>query len=156
MGVSSSLVGKTRRPRRKNQRTLARNSAVRGCSGALSTFSAVPASTTRPASMKTTVSATSRAKPISCGDDDEGRAGASELLDDGEHLADQLGIERGGRLVEEQSLGLERQRAGNRDALLLAAGKLARIGVHLVREADAREQLAGRRFCLGARARRAH
>jgi hypothetical protein len=38
-----------------------------------------------------------------------------------------FGIERRGRLVEQHDLGAHAQRAGDRHALLLAAGKLARI-----------------------------
>jgi hypothetical protein len=44
-------------------------------------------------------------------------------------LAAHLGVERAERLVEEQHLGLDRERAGERDALALAAGKLVRIAV---------------------------
>ena len=75
------------------------------------------------------------------GDDDERRPGASKLLDDIKHFANQLRIESRGRLVEQQNLGPERQGAGDRDALLLSAGKLARIGIDLVAEADAGQQL---------------
>jgi hypothetical protein len=46
-----------------------------------------------------------------------------QVADDVQHLADQLGVEGGGRLVEQQHLGLERQRPGDGDALLLAAGQ---------------------------------
>ena len=42
------------------------------------------------------------------------------------HLLAQLGIERGERLVEQQHVGLEHQRAGQRHALPLAARKLRR------------------------------
>ena len=41
------------------------------------------------------------------------------------HLLAQLGVEIGQRLVEQQHARLDRQRAGQCDALLLAAGKLA-------------------------------
>ena len=44
------------------------------------------------------------------------------------------------RLVEQQHLRLQRERAGDRDALLLAARQLARVVVGLVGEADALEQ----------------
>ena len=66
-----------------------------------------------------------------------------ELAHRVEHLADQLGVERRGRLVEQHQLRLHGQRAGDRHALLLAAGKRDRIGVALVAEADAVEQLLG-------------
>ena len=41
-----------------------------------------------------------------------------------QHLADELGVERGGRLVEQHELRVHRQRPGDGDALLLAAGEL--------------------------------
>ena len=40
-----------------------------------------------------------------------------------------LGVERAERLVEQQHLGLDGQRAGQRDALALAAGELGREAV---------------------------
>ena len=49
------------------------------------------------------------------------------------------GVERAERLVEQQDLGLHRQRAGDADALRHAARKLARIGVGEVAEADERD-----------------
>ena len=49
-----------------------------------------------------------------------------QLVHHVEHLLDHLRVERGGRLVEEHDLRLHRERAGDRDALLLAAGELAR------------------------------
>ena len=45
------------------------------------------------------------------------------------HLLAQVGIEVGERLVEQQRVRLDDQRAGERDALLLAAGKLRRIAL---------------------------
>ena len=44
-----------------------------------------------------------------------------------------LGVERRQRLVEEQDLRLDGERAGERDALLLAARQLVRVAVALVR-----------------------
>ena len=41
-----------------------------------------------------------------------------ELAHHGEHLADELGIERRGRLVEQHHLRVEAERAGDRDPLL--------------------------------------
>ena len=74
------------------------------------------------------------------GDDDQRRAGPGEVLDDGEHLADQFRVERRRRFVEQDDAGLERERPGDRDPLLLAAGELARVGVRLVGEPDPVEQ----------------
>ena len=76
------------------------------------------------------------------GDDDHGDAGPGQLLHHVEHLADHLGVERRGRLVEQQHLRLHGERPGDADALLLAAGELAGIFVDLVLEPDARQQLA--------------
>ncbi len=62
------------------------------------------------------------------GDVDEGDA--DPLLDGaqlGAHVLAQLEVERGERLVEQQHGGLDRQRPGDGDALLLAAGELAHL-----------------------------
>ena len=53
-----------------------------------------------------------------------------------------LGVEGRQRLVEEQDLRLDRERPGERDALLLAARQLARVAVALVGQVDQLEQLA--------------
>ena len=53
-----------------------------------------------------------------------------------------LGVERGQRLVEQQHLRLDRERAGEGDALLLAARQLVRVAVALVGQVDELEQLA--------------
>ena len=63
-----------------------------------------------------------------------------EIAHDVEHVADQLRVQRRGRLVEEHELGLHCQRPGDRHALLLPAGELAGMGVHLVPQADPVEQ----------------
>ena len=53
-------------------------------------------------------------------------------------------VERGDRLVADDDLRLEGERAGDPDALALAAGELVRIPVHVVGvEADALQQLLG-------------
>src|SRR5216684_526299 len=78
----------------------------------------------------------------------------SELAHHGKHLADQFRIERGSRLVEQDRLGLHRQRTGDRDALLLAARKLRRKAFSLFGETHLRQQRAtaferlGTRFAL--------
>ena len=52
-------------------------------------------------------------------------------------------VQRRGRLVEQHQLRAHGQRAGDRHALLLAAGKLDRVMVTLFRQADAGQQLQG-------------
>ena len=64
-----------------------------------------------------------------------------ELADDVEHLGHELRVERARDLVEQQQVGLHRQRADDRDALLLAAGQAVGVLVALVGQAEAREQL---------------
>ncbi len=52
-----------------------------------------------------------------------------------------LGVERAERLVEQQHLGLDRERARQRDALALAAGKLRGIAIGQKVELHQLEQL---------------
>ena len=78
------------------------------------------------------------------GDQHHRHALARHLLQHLQHLADQLGIERRGDLVEQHQLRLHGERAGDRDALLLAARELVGIGVDLVLEPDAAQHVARR------------
>ena len=73
-----------------------------------------------------------------------------EAGDDVPELAARLRIEAGGRLVEEEQLGIADQRAGDGEPLLLAAGELLDPGVALVLELDQLQHLVDGR----ARARR--
>ena len=79
------------------------------------------------------------------GDDDEAHAAlALDLLQEVEHLRFDGYVERAGRLVGDQQVGLQRDRRGDHDALPLPAGELVRIvaGPALrVGNADAVEQL---------------
>ena len=70
------------------------------------------------------------------GDDKHRQPLLGQLAHDGQHLAHHLGVQRGGRLVKQQYLGLHGQRAGNRHTLLLPAGKLARLGMDIGGHAD--------------------
>ena len=83
------------------------------------------------------------------GDDQHGAALVGQLPHHAQHLADQLDVERRGRLVEQDQLGLHRQHAGDGHALLLAAGQPLRIVVELMAEPDLGEHLAGQ-FRLAA------
>ena len=100
--------------------------------------------------MNTMRSPTSRAKPISWVTTIIVMPTRGELAHHVEHLADQLGVEGRGRLVEQHHLGIHRQRAGDRHALLLAAGQLVGELGHVGQQADLAELDARR-----ARARRA-
>ena len=83
-------------------------------------------------------------------DQDHGHAVGGEAADHVQDLAHQLRIERRGDLVEEQDLGLQGERPGDRHALLLAARELVRIGAELVAEADPRQQRSRQRLDLAA------
>ena len=77
------------------------------------------------------------------GDHHHGHALAGEIHHDVEHLGDHFRIERGGRLVEQHRNRVHRQRPGNGDALLLAAGQFGRVFLGVLLQADAVEQLFG-------------
>ena len=67
-------------------------------------------------------------------------------------LGADLGVERAERLVEQQHARLDRQRAGERHALALAAGELRRVARRGSRQADEPQQLVDPRVDLGLRA----
>ena len=70
---------------------------------------------------------------------DVDRGDAEPLLqprDLGAHLAAQLGVEVGQRLVEEERVGLADDRAAHRDALALAAGQVARLALEVLVELE--------------------
>jgi len=75
-----------------------------------------------------------------------------QLADHVQHLTDELGVERARDLVQEQQIGLHRERADDRGALLLASREPVRVLVLLVGEAEADEEVACVR--LGAILRR--
>ena len=66
-------------------------------------------------------------------------------------LGADVGVERAERLVEQQDLGLDGQRAGERHALALAAGELGRVARLVAVEADDLQQLVDLRRDLGLR-----
>ena len=89
------------------------------------------------------------------GDDDGGDA--EPLLQLAQlhlHRLAQLGVERGERLVEQEELGRERQRAGDGDALALAAGELRHGPVGEAGQMHQLQQLVDARGLLGLRRRR--
>ena len=74
------------------------------------------------------------------GDDDRG-AGFVQFDEQPQQAARQRGVDVAGRLVGEQQFGPHDQRAGDRRALLLAAGEHRRQGVHAIAEADPAQEL---------------
>ena len=93
----------------------------------------------------------SRAKPISWVAMSIVMPRRRQLPDDVEHLGDELRVERAGDLVEEQQVGLHRQRPDDRDTLLLTAGQPVRELVALVGEPEAFQQFGRLGFGGGAR-----
>jgi ABC-type glutathione transport system ATPase component len=73
-------------------------------------------------------------------DDDHGHAVLREGGHGVEHLLDHLGIEGRGRLVEQHDARAHAERAGDGDALLLAARELAGKLVRVLAQTDAFEQ----------------
>ena len=101
------------------------------------------------------VGAADRREPVGDGDR---RAAAAELVERALHGALGRGVERAGRLVEHEHARVAQQRAGDRDALALAAGEpvAARADEGVVALRQARDQVvdlrgAGRRLDLGVR-----
>ena len=83
-------------------------------------------------------------------DDDRDAELFVDVADQLKDLARRLGVERAGRFVAQQNLGVRRQRAGNGDALLLTAGELRGIGLRLVGQADRLQKLLRARSRLTA------
>ena len=79
------------------------------------------------------------------GDEDGGEAElALEALDLDLHVQTESLVERAERLVEQQHGGLDGERAGHGDALLLASGELAREAITELGEAHDLEELVHR------------
>ena len=118
---------------------LARNCCARSERGLPKKSAFVASSTICPRSMKITRFATLLREAHLVRDHHHRHAFLREPHHHVEHLVDHLGIERRRRLVEQHADRIHRQRARDRDALLLAAGKLARKLVLLRDQADAIE-----------------
>ena len=120
-----------------------RNRVVASWRGSLSTCSGGPCSMIRPVLHEDDAVRRLAGEVHLVGHHDHRRAAVGEVLHDVQHLADQLGVERRSRLVEEEHLGLHAQRTGDGDALLLAARQAGRVLVALVDEADDLEVVLG-------------
>jgi hypothetical protein len=85
-------------------------------------------------------------------DHDRGQAElALQVADLDADFVPELGVEIGERLVEQQDVRLHGQRAGERDALLLAAGELARIACSSRPVSLTRRRLRRRAAAIGRR-----
>ena len=82
-------------------------------------------------------------------DDDHGHVLLGQRTDDAQHLAGQLRVEGRGRLVEAEDVRPESQRPRDGDALLLPAGELVRIEIHLLLQAHLRQKVLGAGLDLG-------
>ena len=82
-------------------------------------------------------------------DDADGHAVLRELADQRVHVVGELGVERGGRLVEEHDARSHRECARDGHALLLPAGELAGHLVGVLEKVEAPQQLAGLGLDLG-------
>ena len=67
------------------------------------------------------------------GDQDAGHSVLRQVADGHQHLLHRLRVEGRGHFVEQHDVRVHGQRAGDRDALLLAAGQFARIALLLAR-----------------------
>ena len=74
------------------------------------------------------------------GGEDDRRAVEAELADQFPHVAAQLDVDAGGRLVEEQDVGLVAERLGDHHPALHAAGQFHHLGLALVPQRQALEQ----------------
>ena len=83
-------------------------------------------------------------------DDDHGHTLVRHLLDEVEHFAHHLRVERGSRLVKEHDFGTHGKGADYGDALFLSAGERGRIGVRFAVKPYAPEQAHGVLFRRGA------
>ena len=77
------------------------------------------------------------------GDHQHGDAGVGQLLHQFQNLANHFGVEGAGGLVEQDHVRVHGKGTGNGNALLLAAGKALGVGVGLVGQAHAGQQLIG-------------
>ena len=119
------------------RRCLEMNWRKRSDFGAANICAGAPSSSIRPLCRNITRSDTSRAKPISCVTTIMVVPSSASSRITRQHFVGELRVERGRGLVEQHHLGLHRERAGDGDALLLAAGQARRILVGLVLEVHA-------------------
>ena len=128
---------------------------VYGCWGRPNTASTPPCSTIRPAYITATRLGDLRDHAHVVRDDDHRRSVLDlEAIDQREDLGLDRHVERGGRLVGDQQVGVARERHRDHHALAHAAGELVGVVVDPprgARDADRREQVDGTRVRGAAR-----
>ena len=77
------------------------------------------------------------------GDDDHRHSLGCQILEHGQHLADEFGVQRTGGLVEEHEIGLHRHGASDGHPLLLPAGQLGGVVVGTSSHAHPLQQVQG-------------
>ena len=117
-----------------------RNCRVRSSRGALKICSGGPCSRITPASRKQTRARDVAGEAHLVRRDHHRHPAGGELADHVEHLGHELRVERARDLVEEDELRLHRERAHDRDPLLLAAGEAVGVLVPLVGEPEPLEE----------------
>ena len=106
----------------------------------------VPVWRSRPSTRTPTRSASAAASSKSCVTRSVGSASVAEQpRSSARTAASRVRVERGERLVEQQHRRVARERAGERDPLPLAAGKLARPSAREVRDPEPLEELVDAR-----------
>lgn len=76
--------------------------------------------------------------------------GSAEPADLGAHVVSEFGVEIGEGFVQEEDVGLDGERTGERDALLLAAGKLGGFALGVLVHLDEGECFGGALSAFGA------
>ena len=147
LGMSPETAGVIARRRGVGFGAAFSSACVYGCSGSANSVSVGDCSTIRPEVHDGDVLADVAHHRQVVRDEEVGEA---ELLLETHHQVEHLGlhgdVERRDRLVGDDELGLDRERAGDADPLPLAAAELVRAPVgELGREADALEQVGDAR-----------
>ncbi len=105
--------------------------------------SGVSAAMTRPWSMTTTRSQSRSASSMKCETNSKVTPAAAQVLQQVPHLAAGDRVQAGGELVQDRHLRVADQRERDRQPLLLPAGELREVGLALLDETQALEQLTG-------------
>ena len=120
--IAVSFSARSRRGR------LCSSPKVYGCRGRRKIVRTSPVSTTLPAYITTTRSASRATTPKSCVIKQHAASAVAQRLEARDRLEARGGVEVGGRLVGDDHVGAERRRHHDHHALRHAAGELERVG----------------------------